>query len=205
MKSINNIEQEEKRLYVSYYLGDNQPFHGYPEGSYVTEAAMFIEKTVKKESRLLEIGCGHGRTARYLIEKGFNILGVDITLAGLPGYSSYEVDSRFFEAPIWRLPFRDNHFDYTFSMDVLEHLPTKLIDKSIEEIYRITKVKTFHAISTIDDKNYIEAHKTVKPIIWWEKQFSKLNNNQVDTHIMDGKEFMDLLLILQCENKRRIA
>ncbi len=193
--SINDIGQKEKELYTSYYLGDDQPLHGYPEGGYVMQMGMFVEKTVEKGSRILEIGFGHGRTARYLLSRGFDVTGVDITLAGFPGCDP----SKFFEAPVWMLPFEDGCFDYTFSLDVLEHLPTELVGESIKEIYRVTEGKTFHAISTIYDVNYTEAHKTVKPITWWEGQFSRLNSKKADTHITDAQDFRRLLFMTKGE------
>ena len=34
---------------------------------------------IKKENSILEIGCGEGRDARFLINKGFNVLATDVS------------------------------------------------------------------------------------------------------------------------------
>ncbi len=190
---MKGLEEKERELYNLYYLGDNQPFARYPATGYVMDTAHYIEAVVHKGSRILEIGCGHGRIMRYLAEKGFDVTGMDITLAGLPGYKTGEVDPMFHEAPVWGMPFKDDQFDFTFSTDVLEHLPRGTVEQSIQEIYRVTKEETFHCVSTGDDPNYPEAHKTVKPIAWWVKKFTRLNNKGLNVHVMDVPNYMKLL------------
>ena len=100
------------------------------------------------------------------------------------------------------LPFKDNQFDYTFSTDVLEHIPLEMVEKTIKEIYRITRVETFHCIATVDDPNYPNVHLTIESIEWWKGQFGKANGKQVDTHIVNPEEF---LLLCHYVNKRRVG
>jgi ubiquinone/menaquinone biosynthesis C-methylase UbiE len=103
----------------------------------------------------------------------------------------------FFEAPAWRTNFADMQFEYTCSTDVLEHIPTELIDDTIKEIYRLTKRKTIHVISTEPDKKYNghEVHLTVKPIEWWREQFARLKPaSDVSFILLDRKELANLKL-----------
>ncbi len=133
--------------------------------------ADYIHKIVDLKKSLLEIGCGNGSVTRQLILKGHKCVGLDITLAGIRGDKS-----SFIEAPVWRMPFKDNQFDFTFSTDVMEHLPPELVEPAIKEICRITRYKTFHCIANFpDQRNGIELHLTQQPIEWWKTVFL-LNN-----------------------------
>ncbi len=185
------IAEKEKEKYSHLYAGQ------YPATGYIIDLAEFIINTAKKGDALLDLGCGHGRAVRHLRDRGYKCLGVDITLIGVG-----KDKKGFFEAPLWKTPFRDNEFDYTFSTDVLEHIPTDMIEATIKEIYRITRVETFHCISIVDDPNYPNVHLTIKPIDWWKTQFKKFNKTQVDTNIVNPEEF---LLLCHYVSKRRVG
>lgn len=170
-----SIEAEEKAKYDRLYSGS------YPATGYCIETAKFIANTAHRGDSILDLGCGHGRAVIWLRDHDYNCKGVDITLKGLPSSGT----PGFIEAPLWDLPFEKYQFDYTFSTDVMEHIPTSMVDKVLREIYRVTRVETFHCISIDEDPNFPEAHMTVRPIDWWVKRFEKLNHKQVDTRIVD--------------------
>lgn len=179
--SISQIEKEEKEKYSNLWKTDYIPSQSaIPLADYISQ--------FNKNWKLLDIGCGNGITAGLLRKKGFNCFGVDITLDGIKDKEC------FYEAPAWRLPFEDNEFDFTFSTDVLEHLPTDLVDKTIKEIFRVTKIKTFHCIATFfvstDVKGGVILHQTVKPIKWWREKFERLNAKKLDLKVMDRKDFL---------------
>ncbi len=191
-KVINDIGRYERAKYAQLYKGT------YPPTGYAVDLAEFIVNTARRGDRLLDLGCGHGRAVIALRKSEYNCHGVDITLAGLPSTGT----RGFVQAPVWNMPFKDNEFDYTFSTDMLEHIPSQTVEASIKEIYRITRVETFHCISTVDDPNYPNVHLTIEPIKWWKEQFNKLNGKQVDTHIVSPEEF---LLLCHYVNKRRVG
>jgi len=114
----------------------------------------------------IDLGCGDCTTMNIL--KNLDIWGIDIvTDQCLPGF-------RVVEGVLWDMPFMDKFFDFSFSTDVLEHIPTEYVRDVIEEIGRITKVKTFHYISTkpaVTTYKGEQVHLTVKPPEWWEEMF----------------------------------
>ncbi len=82
------------------------------------------------QSRVLDIGCGHGNTTLAFWRQGIEGYGLDV----LPHWSfsagvQSELDSLKAERPIlqtidlkdYRFPFPENHFDFVFSNMVLEH------------------------------------------------------------------------------------
>ena len=196
---VQAITQAEKGLYEKVYMGQ------YPSTGYSVDLAEFIINTARRGDALLDMGCGRGRAVRHLRERGYRCLGIDITLRGAKGVSTnHPLPDMvgFTEAPLWKMPFQNNQFEYTFSTDVMEHIPPEMVDAVIKEIYRVTRVEMFLCISTIDDVNYENLHKTIQPIAWWRKQFARFNFKAVDTHIVDPET---LIMLCHYVTKRRVG
>ena len=196
---MNNYYNQEKNKYdKAWDIGaENDSRCAYPMANYII-------KTIPKSYKILDIGCGSGLTTQILRSNGYNVTGVDITLKGLdlqhkPFNFGQHIPKRiltkkdFYQAPIWDMPFKDNEFDFTFSTDVLEHLPPEMVYETIEEIYRVTNIKTYHCIATFrDNRHGFIFHLSVESIIWWKKQFDQLNKNNITTEIINRKEFLKL-------------
>jgi ubiquinone/menaquinone biosynthesis C-methylase UbiE len=133
---------------------------------YTSQSAVPYAEYLKDKvgGMVLEIGCGKGISLDILNkERGICCVGSDIVINGYKGGAGVT------EAPAWDLPYAKDSFDYTFSTDVLEHIPTNMIGPTLREINRVTRNKTFHQIATFHMG--IE-HLTVESIEWWEKLFS---------------------------------
>lgn len=184
------IESKEKELYSGLWK------NGYIPSRCAMPLAAYIAKTADKKMSLLDIGCGDGSTARTLRLMNFNCKGLDITSAGIvftkeTSMVNKPLDKWFIEACIWNTGLMDNLFDYTFSTDVLEHLPEDKVDDAIKEIIRITKIKTFHCIATFKDtRDGIELHKTIRPVEWWEDKFKSLNTKGIQVELIDRTIFL---------------
>ena len=66
-------------------------------------------------SRMLDIGCGKGRHAQAIAEKGFDVTGIDISPAMIEEAGKLEKDNLHFYVHDMRLPFRINYFQYVFN------------------------------------------------------------------------------------------
>lgn len=154
--------------------------------------AEYIYRASRKGERLLDIGCGDGTTVKILRYIGFDCRGADITLAGCKNFPNYHNKCIFYEAPAWNISFaRDHAFDFTFSTDFLEHLPQEKVEASIQEIFRITKKRTFHCVAIFPDtRDGVELHLTIKPIEWWQEIFNKFNTKGIETRIISRKDFL---------------
>jgi len=183
-------EQSEKKLYEKLWK------EGYIPSQCAMPLAVYISKTADKKWQLLDIGCGDGSTVQTLRLMDYNCKGLDITNAGIKINNTTPIINKplgkwFIESSITRTGLLDNIFDYTFSTDVLEHIPEDKVDDAISEIIRITKIKTFHVIALFSDiRNGIELHKTIKPISWWQKRFEVLNNKGIEVCLVDRAEFL---------------
>jgi len=98
---------------------------------------------VKRESRVLEIGCGSGMYAIHLAkQEGCRITGADVNPHGIAGAAQLAAASgldglaRFEQCDVSRgLRFGDASFDAAFANDVLCHVPERA--KLLRELFRV--------------------------------------------------------------------
>ncbi len=91
----------------------------------------------KQGDEILDIGCGIGNLCRILSEKGSNVFGIDIDQDALR--EAKKVKGTFSKSSITNLRFKANFFDKINATCILEHIPPSEIDKSLEEIHRVSK------------------------------------------------------------------
>jgi ubiquinone/menaquinone biosynthesis C-methylase UbiE len=83
--------------------------------------------------RILDLGCGKGRFARSLVERGAQVVGLDISagmLAQAAGLSRVRGSAR-------RLPFGRASFDGVMAVEVFEHLAPEALDRVCGEVLRV--------------------------------------------------------------------
>ena len=96
-----------------------------------------FSENFKKDSIVLDAGCGNGKNMNYLKDK-CEIIGIDscknfVTLCK-------ERQLNVLESNILNLPFEDNTFDYIISIAVIHHLKTDTERyKAIDELLRVLK------------------------------------------------------------------
>ncbi len=99
--------------------------------------------------RVMDIACGTGRVMTILEKPGLEIYGCDIldllinkaTERGLPAERLSVCDAT-------AMPYRDNEFDFSYSIGALDHFTEEGIEKFIAEAARITRVASFHMMRT---------------------------------------------------------
>jgi SAM-dependent methyltransferase len=100
---------------------------------------------LRRNSSVLELGCGSGRYALHLAEKvDCRLIGLDINAAGVRNASQLALArglaslAHFEQCDVSKnLPFNDKTFDAVFSNDVLCHLPGR--PEVLVEIFRVLK------------------------------------------------------------------
>jgi len=141
-------------------------------GLWKSEEILF-KKYFKKNSTILDIGCGSGRTTYGLKKLDYEVIGIDITpemiksAKALSDYFNLNIDFRVSDAK--KLNFKDNSFDNAvFSFNGWDQIPGKDNRlKVLKEAYRILKTGG-HFIFT---SHIRELNR--KYAIFWIKQWVK--------------------------------
>lgn len=132
---------------------------------------------------VLDLGCGTGRASLRLANAGLRPTLVDITPAALDAHVR-DSGLPFVEASLWDLPATLEPTDWLFCIDVLEHLPSDLVDMALREMVARTLKGGMFDIALCHDswgERIGEClHLTVKDHLWWSKKIAPLWSVQYD-------------------------
>ena len=162
---VKNIYEDDSM--VEYY---NKTINNF--GVFVSEKLVF-EKYVDYNHKILDIGCGAGRTTIGLKKLGYNrIVGIDISEKMIMKAQNNDSSLQFIVSNVLELPFNDRTFDVAFfSFNGLMLIPNIINRrKAMIEIKRVLKSKGLLIFST----PYLD-NKLEKP--FWKE---RLNNIQLD-------------------------
>jgi len=131
------------------------------------ENLKFLEhiKSLKPES-VLDVGCAYGFLVKRLNDSDIPSKGIEISPFCIAMRATDDVQL----GDVLELPFSDNAFDLVISVELLEHIPEKYVDKALEEMARVSK-RGVHwiAYKEVDDLFQTKdiTHINIKPYQWW--------------------------------------
>jgi len=156
---------------VPYERGTRESFEAiYSRWREGTNAARLSFLESCRGRKVLEIGCGIGKDARFLTENGIDYVGLDSsrdTVALARKHFAFAgLRQRFVNADAVALPFMDGEFDLVMSIGVLHHVPG--IEGACREAVRVLKAGgslrvMFYAR---DSYHYLLVDAVVRPLIW---------------------------------------
>ena len=129
---------------LSYYETNASNLSKRYESADVVTLHQTLLKTFTPNSKLLEIGCGSGRDARFMFEKGYDITAIDGSQKMINEaktiHPSLEPHLFTMQLP-HSLEFEPNSFDGIYSIATLMHLTQEEIRVTIQKIYILLKTK----------------------------------------------------------------
>lgn len=106
---------------------------------------------------VLDLGCGIGRHAIFLAQKGFNVIAADMSPNGiiyarkLANESGVTIDWLLSDMTV--LPYADSVFDFVLAWNVIYHGNLEAMAKTITEIYRILRLKGIFQATALSKRN----------------------------------------------------
>jgi Methylase involved in ubiquinone/menaquinone biosynthesis len=89
-------------------------------------------------SKVLDIGCGNGKTVSALINMGLDVTGLDFSPSAIDHcVKTFGGKAKFTIAECDRIPFPDNSFDAVTAVHILEHLDDRQLSDTVKEIRRV--------------------------------------------------------------------
>ena len=126
--SLDNIHEVEKKIIEKYFFG-----------------------------KILDLGCGCGRTTKYLFEKGYDVTGVELAENMVKEAKRKFPEIKFEVGDACNLKFPDESFDIVFfSAQGLDYIfPEGKRVKALEEISRVLKRRGYFIYSSHNPKKLI--------------------------------------------------
>jgi ubiquinone/menaquinone biosynthesis C-methylase UbiE len=102
-----------------------------------------VEKGKLKPGKVLDVCCGAGTNGVYLAEKGFDVVGIDISSKAVEyarkKAEQARVKAKFMVQNFLELPFKDGEFDFVFDMGCFHHVKIKDRTPFIKGVHRVLK------------------------------------------------------------------
>jgi SAM-dependent methyltransferase len=103
-------------------LKEVESWHFWFHGRRILINQLLNRESLERHPLHLEIGCGTGRTAKEMSERGHRVVAVDLRPEGLEAVRKANPSAILVRADATKLPFRRESFDLVTALDVLEHL-----------------------------------------------------------------------------------
>lgn len=109
-----------------------------------------LEKYIKSNENILDIGCGAGTLALYCASKGSNVLGIDISPKAIKeaqqSAKNMSMNNLKFEVRKFPEEYPNKKFDMIICTEVIEHLEDD--ERALKIIYKLLKPNGIAIIST---------------------------------------------------------
>lgn len=157
-----------------YFDGGRGPVGGYAREGYWDYPVHWLtfQKVMElKPESVLEIGCSRGYILKRLQDAGVRAEGLEVSRHCIltrvcEGVREWDIT----QTP-W--PFRDQEFDLSISVAVLEHVPEGKIDAVASEIRRVSK-RGLHGVDFGEhDDGFDKTHCLFRPSLWWCKTLNR--------------------------------
>ena len=150
---MNVLTGDAVNLVKSYYE-DEGVVNGYTSDRLYPAERIVFESYLTPGSRILDLGCGCGRTSLELAKKGFQVTAIDFApkmiAAAKKQAEILDIDVEFYTADATKMTYKSASFDnIIFSYNGIEQIPgRKNREKVLQDVYKILKPGGYFIFTT---------------------------------------------------------
>jgi cyclopropane fatty-acyl-phospholipid synthase-like methyltransferase len=120
---------DQKDLWEKFYREQKRPWRG---------VGKLDGLEIEHGARVLDIGCGNGKTTSALINMGAAVTGLDFSSSAVEYCKSmFGSAAEFVIADCKDIPFPDGSFDAVAAVHIFEHLTAEDVERTVSEIRRV--------------------------------------------------------------------
>ncbi|MFD1645597.1 class I SAM-dependent methyltransferase [Haloarchaeobius litoreus] len=134
------VVQRNEEVYRETAMVDR--YDSFGEDGWLTDReAAIVDEHFAEPGRVLDVGCGTGRTSRPLAERGHDVVGIDVSDEMVAQARARHPDLTFAVDDVTDLDFADETFDYVlFSYYGLDSIyPESGREQAMRELHRLLK------------------------------------------------------------------
>ena len=151
------------------------------------------------KSKILEVGCGSGKDADFMLANGYDILAIDASQSMLMGavknFPKLTGHTRLIIVPDELQKLEPQSFDGIYSIAMLMHLKENQINKALHELTRLLKNsgRLFFSVcltrndKLVDDLDPDGRRYTLRSAEWWQGTCRTAGLNIIKTDISDDR------------------
>ena len=132
---------EPRDYWESCFEGMDAESHDFSKSKPASVVVDFCDNHLKDEAVVLDLGCGGGRNAHYLAQRGYKVCGVDIAATAVEfcqkRFARFSLPGTFRQGTFDRIPFPDGIFSGVISIAAFDHVTLKTAQTSIVEVRRV--------------------------------------------------------------------
>ncbi len=148
------------------------------------------------KGRLLDAGCGSGKYGIPLQMRGFDVVGVDVSLDALRNAGERGANRKMgialLAANVYQLPFQNGSFDVVWCYGVLQHLLLEERELAIKEFWRILRQDSMLFLEVFGEEDMRFGGREVEA-----NTFSR--ENGIVYHYFNKNELKELLRDFSCD------
>lgn len=202
--NVNNLTIKEKKQSVIDNYDDiakeyvNEFFEDTSDNKYID---IFLNSLNGK--KILDVGCGNGKDCKYILEKGFNINGIDLSI-GMLNIAKEKVPNCNFEImDITKITYPDDSYDGIISNCSLFHIPVEKLPKTLKSFKRVLKPDGKLLLILQEGNGEKMVEEPYRPGIYiYIKYFSK---NEIQKLLQEYGFEIDYLLKKESPNKLELG
>ncbi|MBN2228999.1 MAG: class I SAM-dependent methyltransferase [Candidatus Thorarchaeota archaeon] len=159
MNIFKTVQQSYDRMGATYHrFRDNEKFRGELER---------FSTLLPPSGRVLDAGCGVGTpTSEFLVRRGFDVTGVDISQKMIDLARVNVPDATFYQQNLLDLDFPDSSFDGVICVYTLWHIPRSNHQAILQKFHRVLKSDGILVINTGTSESEGMSEFFGEPMLW---------------------------------------